>query len=148
MTTTLETRPADRFLTRFADWFDMPDMVRFFDRPMWANHLRIEEERRDDALVVRAEMPGIDPDRDVTIELEEGLLTIRAERREEERKETEGKVVSEFRYGTFARTLAVPKGVKPEDVKATYRDGILEVTVPMPAPVAAAGPTKVAISRS
>ncbi len=147
MAFTLETRPTDRFLTRFADWFDMPDMARLFDRPMWANHLRIEEERRDDSLVVRAEMPGIDPDRDVTIEVADGLLTIHAERREEERTETDGRVVSEFRYGTFSRTLPVPMGVTAEDVVATYRDGILEVTVPSPAPVAAAA-TKVAISRS
>lgn len=147
MTSTLENRPADRFLTRFTDWFDMPEMVRLFDRPTWANHLRIEEERRDDALVVRAEMPGIDPDRDVTIDVVDGVLTIRAERREEERTETDGRVVSEFRYGTFSRTLTVPHGVTAEAVTATYRDGILEVTVPMPAPVAATA-TKVAISRS
>lgn len=147
MSTTLEPRPADRFLTRFGDWFDMPDMLRFFDRPMWANHVRLEEEQRDGSLVVRAELPGIDPDRDLTIEVVDGLLTIRAERRETERQETDGKVVSEFRYGTFMRTVAVPKGVDAAAVTATYRDGILEITVPMPAPVAAAA-TKVAISRS
>lgn len=147
MTTSLETRPTDRFLTRFTDWFDMPEMFRFFDRPSWANHIRVEEERHDDKLVVRAEMPGIDPEKDVEIDVADGLLTIRAERREEKNEETEGRVVSEFRYGTFMRTVAVPKGVTAEAVNATYRDGILEITVPVTAPMAAI-PTKVAVNRS
>ena len=147
MTTSVETRPNDRLLTRLVDWFDMPDVLRLIDRPLWANHIRVEEERHDDRYVVRAEMPGIDPEHDVEIDVVDGLLTIRAERREEHREEREGRTVSEFRYGSSMRSLAVPKGVSAENVTATYRDGILEITVPFPAPVAAA-PTKVAISRS
>src|ERR1019366_7226402 len=97
-------------------------------------------------LVVRAEMPGIDPDKDVEIGVADGILTIRAERTEEE---TSKKHIhrKEIRYGGFSRTLPLPDGVKEDDIKASYKDGILEVTVPVPeAPKTEA--TRVPISRT
>jgi HSP20 family protein len=147
MTASLETRPADRFLTRFTDLLTMPDVFRLLDRPVWPNHLRIEEERTDDALVVRVEIPGIDPDKDLEIEVDDGVLTLRAERREEEREENKGEVVTEFRYGSFVRTVALPHGVVADDVTAVYRDGILTLTVPMPKETEKA-PTRVAVTHS
>ena len=82
-------------------------------------------------------MPGIDPDKDVDIAVADGMLTIQAERREEKKQEGKAGYRSEFRYGMFRRTMPLPAGVKDDDIKASYVDGILEVRVPaaeQPAP--------------
>jgi HSP20 family protein len=55
-----------------------------------------------------------------------------AERQQRETSKSDGGFRSEFRYGSFQRTLSLPKGCTAADVSATYRDGILEVTVPVP----------------
>lgn len=83
-------------------------------------------------LVVRAELAGIDPDKDVEITVEGPMLRITAERREQEQSEGRDYVRKEFRYGSFTRTFPLPEGVTETDVKATYKDGILEVRVPLP----------------
>lgn len=96
--------------------------------------MRIEERHEDGTLVVRAELPGVDPDRDVDVTVSDGVLHLTARR--EERKEERGRgggVRSEFRYGELHRDLPLPAGVDEGAVKASYRDGILEVQVPWPA---------------
>jgi HSP20 family protein len=93
--------------------------------------VRIEEFAEDDALVIRAEMPGIDPDKDVEISMHDGMLHIRAERRESSEHKDKAGYRSEFTYGMFERALPLPAGVSETDVTATYKDGILEVRVPM-----------------
>jgi HSP20 family protein len=119
--------------TRLFDWFDTPDIFRLFEgmRP-FDDRMRLEEEVAGDHLVIRAEMPGLDPDKDVEIQVGDGVLTVKAERRKEETTESDGNVRSEFRYGSYRRTVAVPKGTSAKDVTATYRDGILEIQVPVP----------------
>lgn len=92
--------------------------------------MRIEEVRGDEELIVRAELPGIDPDRDVEITCEEGVLHISAHREERHAKRSGREVHSEFRYGELYRDVAIPAGVKAEDIAARYEDGILEVKVP------------------
>jgi HSP20 family protein len=92
--------------------------------------LRVEAYEEGGEMVVRAEMPGIDPDKDVDISISAGMLTIQAERREEKKQEGKAGYRSEFRYGMFRRTVPLPAGVKDEDIKASYVDGILEVRVP------------------
>jgi HSP20 family protein len=94
------------------------------------DRLRIEQEMTDDSLVVRAEIPGVDPQKDIDITVENGMLRIHAERSYENKEEKEGRTRSEFRYGSFERTMRLPDDVKSDEVKATYKDGILEVTVP------------------
>jgi HSP20 family protein len=84
-----------------------------------------------DELKVRAELPGIDPEKDVHISVSDHTLSIRAERREESKSEKKGVYRSEFSYGSFARSISLPEGVSADDVKATYKDGILEVQVPV-----------------
>lgn len=123
---------------RFSHWFDTPwfdvPATEWFDR-MWAmtpSMIRVEEELTDDELVVRAEIPGIDPDHDVEITLADDVLRIKATRSKKEREEKEGHLRSEFSYGSFVRTLTIPKGITPEEVSASYKDGILEVRVPLP----------------
>ena len=98
--------------------------------------IRIEETSEDGEIVVRAELPGIDPDKDVRVTLEDDVLTIHAERRDQRTEESEGTRRSEFHYGTLTRRLHVPRGIDPDAIAATYRDGILEVRVPAPAPAA------------
>ena len=133
---------------RFWDVFDWPEGWFEGFRPWFAgsDRLRIEEQQTDDSIVIRAEMPGIDPDKDVEITLADDLLRIRAERRSETKEEKEGRTRSEFRYGSFERSMRVPKGVDADDVKASYKDGILEVRLPYKVPTEAPS-TRVAVSR-
>ena len=91
--------------------------------------IRVEEVLAGDTLVIRAELPGVDPEKDVDLTVEDGVLTLHALRRDE-RQDTDGRR-SEFRYGSFSRTLALPAGATESDVKATFTDGILEITVPV-----------------
>lgn len=108
--------------------------------------MHLEEFREDDTLVVRAELPGIDPDNDVEITVSDGSLCIRAERREKHERSGNGDFFrSEFRYGQFTRTLPLPAGAGAEDVKASYDDEILEIRLPMVTPAAAV--SRVAVSR-
>lgn len=104
---------------------DFPFEVR---PPEGTHPIRVEEAMEDGTYVVRAELPGIDPERDVEITLEDDVLTVHAEREER----TEEKHRSEFRYGTFTRSLRLPAGARAEDVTAGYADGVLTVRVPMP----------------
>ena len=91
------------------------------------NPVRIEEVAEEDKYVLRAELPGFDPEKGVHVSARNGLLTITAER--EARTEAKGR--SEFRYGSFSRTVSLPRGAEAEKIAATYHDGILEVTVPL-----------------
>jgi HSP20 family protein len=105
---------------------------RVFD-PDWfeSGWLRIEEFREGDDLIVKAELPGIDPDKDVEITVTGEVLRVHA-KREEKSETTKGGYRSEFRYGSFEREIALPEGVDPAGVEAAYADGILTVKVPLP----------------
>lgn len=93
---------------------------------------------RGDDVVVRLEVPGIDPEKDVSVTFEDGQLVIRGERhRTEEVKEDEYHRM-EAAYGTFVRRFPIAEGVDEKKIVAEYSDGILEVTVPKAAKVAEA----------
>ena len=127
--------------------FEMPEPVRRLFEGDWDTPaLRVEEFRDGGNLVVKAEMPGIDPEKDVDVSVSDGVLHIQAERQEKtEHKDKDG-YRSEFRYGSFMRDIVLPRGVKEEDVTASYRDGVLEVRVPVPE--GSEEPKKVPIARS
>lgn len=91
-----------------------------------APYVRVEDFMEDDTYVLRAELPGIDPDKDVELHIEHDMLTITGERREEVKEKNH----RELHYGSFRRTIPIPSGTKAEDVTATYADGVLEVRVP------------------
>ncbi|WP_250291411.1 Hsp20/alpha crystallin family protein, partial [Frankia sp. CiP1_Cm_nod1] len=93
--------------------------------------VRVEEYAEDGAYVVRAELPGIDPDRDVEVTVSDKEVSVHAERREERREKATGRYRSEFRYGSLTRSVTLPPGVKKEEVAATYHNGILEVRIPV-----------------
>lgn len=111
-------------------WFDDKGLTdRFFgDLP---TPIRVEELTDGTTYVLRAELPGIDPDKDVEITVHEGLVRISGERTEKQDDRDNGSFRSEFRYGTFARTVPLPAGATSKDVTATYKDGVLEVRMPM-----------------
>jgi HSP20 family protein len=90
----------------------------------------IEVFTRDKDLVVRAEIPGIDPDRDVNVFVENGMLVLSGERKQEQRAGDDRNFRTEIMYGSFLRTVPLPDGVNPEDVRATYDNGVLEIVVP------------------
>lgn len=115
----------------------LPDLSELFTgfpswpalRPMLDSHLiRLEDEVEDGHYVVRAEIPGIDPAKDVDITVRDGRLTIKAERTE--KKEANGR--SEFSYGSFVRSVSLPAGAKEDDIQATYDKGVLTVSVVVP----------------
>jgi HSP20 family protein len=110
--------------------------------------MRVEEYVDGDDLVVKAELPGLDPDKDVEVTVDDGLLTIAAERRDETVEGEAGKpgYRSEFRYGSFRRVLPLRQGVRESDVTATYADGILVVR--MPGGAEPAKPSRVPVTRS
>jgi HSP20 family protein len=129
-------------------WSAWPFSTLALDLPVAdAMTMRLEEFRDGDDLVVRAELPGIDPEADLTITVGDGVLTIAAERREETTEGEKGKpgYRSEFRYGELRRVLRVPHAVRESDVRATYADGILEVRLPLT--TTPATPNKVPVSR-
>lgn len=118
------------------DWsgFVMPERWRkLFDAELEQDGwLRIEEYREGDTIVLRAEMAGIDPDKDVEITVDDHVMHIRAHRQEHEEHKGAKGYRSEFRYGEFARSVRLPEGVSGADIKATYEDGILQVVIPVP----------------
>ena len=127
------TTGAKRERGTFADLFDWME-AEFPTFPVFrsmagAQMIRVEEFDEDGHYVLRAELPGIDPDKDVDIAIEDGMLTVKAERREEKKEGGH----SEFRYGTFTRTLRLPAGAVEDDVSASYHDGILEIRAPIAA---------------
>ena len=131
-----------------ADWpsFARPERWRLFEFNDGHEWLRVEEFHEGDTLVVRAELPDIDPDKDVEITSDDGVVRIKAHHEEKkERKEKRG-YRSEFRYGEFEREISVPNGATAKDVKATYTDGILEVRIPCPEKSKSAS-TKIPVSR-
>ncbi len=105
---------------------------------------KIDVKAQGDDILVRAELPGIDPD-EVDIEVADGVLTIKGERKTEEEREDEGWLIRESSYGAFERSMVLPEGVNAEDIKADYVDGILEIRVPKALEAARPKVTKVAI---
>jgi HSP20 family protein len=105
----------------------MPSFGRDLERGTWSP--QIETYERDGKLVVRADLPGMNK-QDVKIELNDNILTIEGERKDERRDEKSG--WSERSYGHFFRSIALPEGINAENANATFKDGVLEITVDAP----------------
>jgi HSP20 family protein len=89
--------------------------------------IKIEEFVEDGRHVIRADLPGVDPRKDITLTVEGSRLRLRGERRSEEHDEHH----SEIRFGSFERVIALPRDTRPADVTAEYVDGVLTVSMPM-----------------
>ena len=86
------------------------------------------EERK---LTVRVELPGVDA-KDIMVNVVGDMLTIRASRQEEHETKNRDFFHREFRYGAIERSMSLPQGVKGEDIKASFSNGLLQLTIPMP----------------
>jgi HSP20 family protein len=129
--------PVDVVDRMFDDWARMMPMMPmlrrspwFFGRDVTDDVIRVDEFRDGQDLVIRADLPGVDPDKDVELTVSDGMLHIHAERRQEEHKDEKGVHRRELRYGSFSRSLPLPGGVKESDINASYKDGILEIRIP------------------
>ena len=116
----LVRRDPKTVLPDLMDWFEAPCMTL---RPFLVQPIRVEEFVEGDHYMIMAELAGIDPEKDLEVTVESGYLTSHAERSDK----TEGKHRSEFRYGSFTRSLALPATADEDDITASYRGGILEV---------------------
>lgn len=124
----------DRGVSRFQpDLFD-----RFFADPGWPSLFEKEDRwfapsvdvsESDDAITVKAEMPGMKKE-DIDITVSDGLLTLSGEKKDEQEEKKENYHVRESRYGAFRRTVRLPAGVEADKIDASYKDGILTVSVP------------------
>lgn len=92
--------------------------------PLFAPEIRVEQSIEDGHYVVRAEIPGVDPEKDVDVTVIDGMLKIHVERTEEKRDKTH----SEFHYGRLMRSLTLPPGAMEDSAVAKYTDGILEIS--------------------
>lgn len=113
-------------LTDMLEWFDL-GMPRGRRGIGLDGYVRVEDYLEDGAYVLRAELPGLDPDNDVTVAVQGDVLTISGERHEEKKE----RHYQEFLYGSFRRSVALPKGANADEVRASYTDGVLEVRVPV-----------------
>jgi len=91
--------------------------------------VRVEQFVDGDQLVIRAEMPGIEDDENIDVSVTGDRLTVAAKREQREESEEDGTFHSEFRYGSFSRTVKVPPGTDVDDITASYTNGIIEVRV-------------------
>jgi HSP20 family protein len=117
-------RDMDRLWDSF---FDVAPRRRGEDRGEWLPSLDVSETKNE--LMVKAEVPGMDP-KDITISLSDGMLTIKGEKKQEkEEKEADYHLV-EREYGSFVRSVRLPKGVQGDKISASYKDGILKIALP------------------
>jgi len=93
----------------------------------WLPPVDIMEE--GDRVVLRAEIPGVSRD-DIDVSVENGTLTLRGEKKQEQQVDTENAYRLERFYGSFSRSFVLPTRIDAEHIKATYRDGVLEAVLP------------------
>jgi HSP20 family protein len=91
----------------------------------------VEMLQRNNELLIRADLPGL-KENDVKVEITENAVTIQGERRREHEEKKGGVYRSERSYGSFSRVIALPEGAITDQAKASYRDGVLEITMPAP----------------
>jgi HSP20 family protein len=114
----------DRLSQMFENSFPMPS-----SSGAWAPAVSVEETQ--DELVLTAELPGVKPE-DVDVQLENNILTIRGEKREERKEEDENRRYHlwERTYGTFQRSFTLPRTVRAEEISAEFSEGLLHVRMP------------------
>jgi HSP20 family protein len=126
-------------LTRWDPFTELGELRTRFDRLFdeWLDGRErawtpaIDVVREDGHLVVRADLPGIKPE-EVKIEVEDDILRVSGEHRESKEEKGKHYVRRERRYGSFSRSMTLPKGVTAKDIKARTRNGVIEVTIQLP----------------
>jgi HSP20 family protein len=137
------SRELDRFRSEFDDvlerlgwnqeWFDLLpfNSERFGLRESVSARPAIESCVEEGKFIVRTDLPGIDP-KDVDIKVAGDFLRIKGSREDKRETKKADFFRREIRYGSFERAISLPEGINAEDLKATYHDGVLELTAPMP----------------
>ncbi|MBP7582796.1 MAG: Hsp20/alpha crystallin family protein [Spirochaetes bacterium] len=117
-----------RDIDRFFDEFFSLEPVRVFSGE-WVPRVDVSED--ENAIHVKAEVPGIS-EKDLNVTIEHGVLTIAGEKKEERKEEDDKKrvIVSERSYGSFCRTITLPEAIKADEIRASFKDGILTIEVP------------------
>ena len=124
-------------LTRFDPFNDMDDLFKgLFVRPMRIGReampelqVRMDVTRADDTYTVKAEMPGVKKD-DVTVEVHENVLTIRGEKKSEREEKKDKTHWIERSYGSFSRSFTLPPAAVVDEMKASFKDGVLTLEIP------------------
>lgn len=111
----------------FDDFFKI-EPTNFFEND-WSPSIDVEEDNK--RIHVKADIPGVD-EKDISVNLENNILTIKGERKEESKNESDDKryVVSERCYGSFHRSIRLPDGVKADKIKAEFNNGVLKINIP------------------
>ncbi|GAA3314509.1 Hsp20/alpha crystallin family protein [Arthrobacter ramosus] len=120
----------DNFLRRGG--LEVPEPVRRFLQGESDPSLRIEQYQEGETLVVRVDLPGIDPESDVDISVADDTLHIQARREEDAERMDKKGYRSELRYGERSRSIPLPRGVSQDGIVATYEDGVLEIRIQVP----------------
>jgi HSP20 family protein len=111
----------------FDDFFARSPLGRSFDGSDWTPAVDMSES--ENQIVVNVEVPGMDG-KDIDISLSGRLLTIKGERKQEREEKEDNYHFVERKYGTFSRSFELPGDVEADKVKATYKDGVLKLTLP------------------
>lgn len=99
--------------------------------PATSNRPAIESSVDGDKFVVRVDLPGVDA-KNIDVQVVNGILTVKGTREEKRESDKASVYRREIRYGSFERSISLPEGIKAEDLKAVHRDGVLELSAPLP----------------
>jgi HSP20 family protein len=116
-----------REMDRIWDVFFERGISRGEDGEGWLPSLDVAETKNE--IVVKAEVPGMDP-KDIDISLSDGLLTIKGEKKQEREEKEENYHLVERSYGSFARSIRLPKEIQSDKINASYKNGVLKVVLP------------------
>ncbi len=114
---------------RFEDFFRMPSLLDWSDRPLMAWHPALDVEETDDSFIVRMDLPGMNK-KDIHVSLDNNVLTIQGERKREKEEKDANYYCTERFHGSFRRSFTLPSQVDPDQIKADYKNGVLTVTLP------------------
>jgi len=116
-----------REMDRIWDTFFERGISRGEEEEGWLPSLDVAETKNE--IVVKAEVPGMDP-KDIDISLSDGLLTIKGEKKQEREEKEENYHLVERSYGSFTRSIRLPKEIQSDKINASYKNGVLKVVLP------------------
>lgn len=110
-------------------WFEDILEPEFSITPFRETYPKIDMKETEKEFIINAEIPGVDK-KDIKLEVQDNLLTISFEKKQEKDEKDRGWRIIERSYGKFSRTISLPQPVKSENAKASYKDGVLKITLP------------------
>jgi len=116
-------------LDRFFDDFFAPAAAGTGTSETWSWQPVVDIDEKDEAIVIKADLPGVDK-KDIHVDLKGRVLTLSGERAEEKEATGEGCYRKERAYGKFVRTFNLATDVMPDKINASYKDGVLHITIP------------------